>query len=184
MNETQRRWISSPMPAVTIPAAVSAELARTLRAEAERAGYGRYSLLDRGSYEVLELEGRGAAWDEVARALVGIAREVTGRPLVFALAAARVLRLRAGDYLLVRHDRVAEGPAVELVLDLSPAPVPSAEVHWRHRGQVYFTFPSSPGALALVERGPTVLANHTYVSRMDRAAEVVRLVAMLAEGRT
>jgi hypothetical protein len=180
MSQAHRRWTSSPLPAITIPATVSAELARTLREEADRAGYARYSLLDRGSYDILDLGSRpGGAWSELLLALVGVAASATGRPLE--LAAARVLRLRPGDYVLVRHDTITSG--VELVLDLSPAPVPGAEVHWRHRGQVYFAFPSSAcGELAIVERGPTVLANHTYVSKRAPEAEIVRVVALLQEG--
>ena len=68
--------------------------------------------------------------------------------------------------------------AVELVLDLSPAALPGAEVRYRHRGQFVFTFPSTPGALALIERSPTVICNHTYVSKLQ-AASVVRLIVLL-----
>jgi hypothetical protein len=59
--------------------------------------------------------------------------------------------------------------------------VAGAEVHYRHRGQVFFTFPSTPGALALVERGPTVMCNHTYVSQRTPDASVVRLIVLLRD---
>lgn len=164
-------WSSSVLPAVIVPSAVGAELAAELRARFERAQYTRYDLVDRGSYDFLD----APEVPELLEALAGVAEAVTGRSST--IAAARVLRLHPGDYLLTRHDRVREDRPVELVLDLSPAPVAGAEVHWRHRGQVFFTMPSTPGALALVERGPTVLSNHTYVSKRWKAASVVRVVA-------
>jgi hypothetical protein len=154
--------------AVIVPDVITAADARALR---ERARFTRYSLLDRGSYEVATIETTGLH-------LVEIAREVTGRTLV--VAEARMVRLRAGDYLLAHHDRVHADNPVELMLDLSPAPV-AAEVQYRRRGQVYFRFPAVPGSLAVVERGPTVTCNHTYVSRRDAEACVVRLVLLLRE---
>jgi hypothetical protein len=75
---------------------------------------------------------------------------------------------------------VHEDRPVEVVLDLSPAPAPGAEVHWRHRGQLFFAMPSAPGSLAIVERGPTVMCNHTYVSRRNEGASVVRLMMLLS----
>lgn len=171
----RHEWAASPMPAVVVPSALGAELAGEARARLERVGYTRYALLDRGSYDEL----KSPAEPELFGALVGVAAEITGRPLV--MAEARVLRLLPGDYLLTRHDRVHEGRPVELVLDLSATSVPAVEVQYRHRGQVFFTFPSAPGALALVERGPTVMCNHTYVSKRHRGAAVVRLVLLLRE---
>jgi hypothetical protein len=170
---TRAQWQSSPLPAVVVPAAVGAALAAEVRGRLERGGYTRYPLIDRGSYEVLE----SPPEPELTDVLVGIAAEITGRSL--ALAESRVLRLGPGDYLLVRHDRVYDDRPIELVLDLSAAAVPGAEVHWRHRGQVFFTMPSSPGALAIVERGPTVMCNHTYVSKLHEGASVVRLRLLL-----
>lgn len=159
--------------ATIVPEAVGPTLAAELRARLERTGYTRYALLDRGSYDVL------ASPDEPAllAALTGIARQVTGRAL--ALAEARVLRLRAGDYLLAHHDRVHDDHPVELMLDLSAASVPGAEVHYRQRGQVFFRFASRPGAVSVVERGPAVTCYHAYVSQRHAGASVVRLVALL-----
>ena len=65
--------------------------------------------------------------------------------------------------------------------DLSEAAVPGADVEYRRRGQVFFVAPSSPGSLAIVERGPTVTCNHTYVSRLHAGASIVRLVVLLRE---
>lgn len=170
-------WAASPLPAVVVPAAASAALAEEARGRFERAGYTRYALLDRGSYDVAyELDE-----PDLLEVLAGIASEVTGRAL--AVAELRALRLSPGDYVLTRHDRVHDDRPVEVVLDVSPAAVPGAEVHYRHRGQVFFAFPSSPGALAVVERGPTVMCNHTYVSKRAAGASVVRLIALLRERR-
>jgi hypothetical protein len=88
-----------------------------------------------------------------------------------------VLRLVPGDYLLARHDRIREGGTIECVVDLSPAPVPGAEVHYRQHGQVFFRVACEPGRAALVPRGPTVTANHTYLSKLH-TGEVVRWIAL------
>jgi hypothetical protein len=167
--------MATMLPAVTVPSAVGRELAAEVRSRLARSGYERYRLVDRGSYDVL----RDPAEPELLQTLAGIASEVTARSL--APAEARALRLHAGDYLLVRHDRVYDDRPVELVLDLSPSVVEGAEVHWRHRGQVFFTVPSTPGALTIVERGPTVMCNHTYVSKRHVDASVVRLVVLLRD---
>ena len=163
------------MPALTVPSAIGEELAGEVRARLEHAGYTRYALLDRASYEDVKTPGEA----ELLEILRALASEITGRALV--VAEARALRLSPGDYVLVRHDRVHDNRPVELVLDLSAAPVPGAAVHYRHRGQVFFAVPSQPGALALVERGPTVMCNHTYVSKLLAGAVVARLVVQLID---
>jgi len=43
--------------------------------------------------------------------------------------------------------------------------------------------PSTPGALAMVERGLTVMCNHTYVSKRSTQASVERLVVLLRDVR-
>ncbi|MBX3206221.1 MAG: hypothetical protein KF764_14210 [Labilithrix sp.] len=166
-------WTATPLPAVIVPDAVGRALAAEVRRRVEGAGYTRFTRVDRGSYDVATSPNEA----ELLEALTGVAAEVTGRSL--ALVEARVLRLHPGDYLLVRHDRVHDDRPIELVLDLSPAIVAGAEVHYRHRGQVFFTVPSAPGSLAIVERGPTVMCNHTYVSRRLAGASVVRLMVLL-----
>lgn len=170
---TADAWRASPLPAVIVPEVIGADLAAEARASLEVRGYTRYALVDRGSYDFID----APQLPQVVEALVGIASAVTGRTL--SLTSARALRFGPGDYLLVRGDRVHDDRPVEVVLDLSVTTVPDTEVHYRHRGQVFFTFPSEPGALAIVERGPTVMANHTYVSRRHVAASVVRLVVVL-----
>jgi hypothetical protein len=95
------------------------------------------------------------------------------------LACARVVVLGPGDYILAHHDPMpaVDGDPLELVLDLSPAPTPGAELYYRRRGSAFLAVPSAPGTLSVVERGPTVTANHAYVSRRHPDARVVRLLA-------
>jgi hypothetical protein len=160
--------------ATVVPDTVGPTLAGELRARLE-GGYARYRLVDRGSYEVREQVDEPALF----AALIGIARQVTGRTL--AVSEARAIRLHAGDYVLAHHDRIHDGVPVELVLDLSPASVPGAELHYRQRGKVYFRLPSRPGSLSVVERGPTVTCNHTYVSKRHTGASVVRMIVLLRD---
>jgi hypothetical protein len=160
--------------ATVVPDVVGPALAAEVRARLDRA-YTRYALLDRGSYEV------AIAPDEPAlvAALTGVARRVTGRSL--ALVDARALRLGPGDYVLSHHDRSHDEPLVELMLDLSPASVPDADVHYRRHGKAVFQAASRPGALSVVERGPETTCHHAYVSKRHRGAEVVRLVVRLRD---
>lgn len=158
--------------AKVIPDVVDSAAAAEVRA---RLRYTRYALLDRGSYDAVDRVDEPALLSALTRVVAGD----LARTLV--IAEARAVRLRAGDYILAHHDRVHEGLPLELVLDLSPAHVPGAEVHYRRRGQVFFRAPSAPGALAVVERGPTVTCNHTYVSKLHSDAEIVRLIAILRD---
>lgn len=153
--------------AVLVPDAIDPARARGHYA------WARYALLDRGSYEYA----RDVAEPELAALAEREAERVTGRPV--RVVESRALRLGAGDYILARHDRVYEDFPVEVMFDLSPAVVPGAEVHYRRRGQVFFQVPSLPGAMSIVERGPTVTCNHTYVSKRHLDASVVRLVLLL-----
>jgi hypothetical protein len=161
--------------ATIVPEAIGATLAAEVRARLDRAGYTRYALLDRGSYDV------AIDPDEpiLIAALAGLARQVTGRSLV--LADARALRLGPGDYVLAHHDRSHDDPLVELMLDLSPASIPGADVHYRRHGKVAFQVVSRPGALSVVERGPETACHHAYVSKHHLGARVVRLVVRLRD---
>lgn len=136
--------------------------------------FARFALVDRGSYDVAPV-----ADVALFALLADAASRATGRTL--AVTEARALRLGPGDYLLAHHDRIHADLPVEAVLDLSPAAVPGAELHYRRRGQVFFRFPSMPCALAIVERGPTVTSNHTYVSKLHPSACVVRIAALLRQ---
>lgn len=154
-----------------VPDAITRELAAALR---ERVQLARYTLVDRGSYEHGPID-EPALFDKLADIVERRAPSPERRRVL----EARVLRLSAGDYLLAHHDRVHDGNPIELVLDLSETPTAGAEVHYRRRGAVFFRVPSAPRSLAIVERGPTVTCNHTYVSKLHANASVVRLVALL-----
>lgn len=132
----------------------------------------RYSLIDRGSYEVAH----GVEEPALADIAVGAASRAMNRDLKFG--EARALRFAPGDYVLAHHDRLYDGFPIEVVFDLSPRGVPGAAVHYRRRGKVFFVFPSQPGAASIVERGPTVTSNHTYVSKRQDTT-VTRLVMLL-----
>jgi hypothetical protein len=169
-------WSTSPLPAVLVPDALPASRLAEVREALARAPSHRDTRIDRASWDELWLED-AALRSALELELVARASAVTGRRL--ALFATRFVRLGPGDYALTRADQVHEGHPVEVVLDVSRAHVPGAEVHYRHRGQLFFVVPSAPGALAVVERGPTVLANHTYVSKRLPDAEVLRVIALL-----
>jgi hypothetical protein len=159
----------------TVPDAVGPTLAAEVRARLDHAGYTRFALLDRGSYELRDAPDEPA----LVAALADLARQVTGRALT--VTDARALRLGPGDYLLAHHDRSHAEPLVELILDLSPAAVPGAEVHYRRGGKVVYQLASRPGALSVVERGPDTTCHHSYVSKRHLAAHVVRLVVRLRD---
>lgn len=159
--------------ALVVPDAIDAVLAGALRARLT--AFTRHALLDRGSYDVQ----RDLDEPPLFAMLEAVAARATGRSL--RVREARALRLVPGDYLLAHHDRIHGDNPVEVTLDLSPAAVAGAEVHYRRRGQVYFRFPCTPRALAIVERGPTITCNHTYVSKLHDGALVVRLVALLRD---
>ncbi len=189
--------------AALVPEVIDAKEAAAVRQRLERAGYARYALIDRGSYERLI----APAEPQLLARLQAAAAKATGRSLQ--LAGALALRLGPGDYLLAHHDpyearevRAAQavrevgaapgGPTaeagddhdgddglVELMLDLSPAEVPGAEVHYRRGGRPFFLLPSQPGALSVVERDADVRCNHSYVSKRHQKAQVVRLVLRL-----
>jgi hypothetical protein len=136
--------------------------------------WSRYALLDRGSYDYA----RDIDEPDLAARAIAHASKITKRSLK--LVEARALRLGPGDYLLAHHDRVFEKFPIEVTIDLSPARIDGAEIHYRRRGQVYFRMPSAPGSAAIVERGPTVTCNHTYISKRHLDASVVRVVLLLA----
>lgn len=160
--------------ATTLPDVIGSELAAEVRGRLDHAGATRYALLDRGSYERCSTVHE----PELVAALTRLASELTARAL--APRSVHALRLRAGDYLLAHHDPRDAEPVVELMLDLSPFAVPGAEVHYRRRGQPFFRFVASPGALSVVERDADVACNHTYLSKRAPDAEVVRLIVRLA----
>jgi hypothetical protein len=133
----------------------------------------RYGQIDQASYDFVDDVTLPITSALVERAATQLDRKLHVR-------STRLLRLRAGDYALAHHDRFHEDNPVELTLDLSPASVPGAEVHYRRRGAVFFRMPCVPRTLAIVERGPTVSCNHTYISKLMPDAIVVRYVVLAA----
>lgn len=160
--------------AVVVPDVVAPALAAEVRARLEPQ-YVRYALVDRAHFEHVP------ALDEPALRVLAarVAEAQTGRALE--VVEARALRLRPGDYVLARHDRLHEGLPLEVTLDLSPAVVPDADLHYRRRGDVFFAVPSRPGIAAVVERGPTVTCNHVYVSQRLAPGSVVRAMFLLRD---
>lgn len=165
----------APAIATVIPDAIDAALLAATRARLEQASSRRYTLLDRGSYDELVPPDSPV----LAGVLCGLASRICGRAL--AIVEVRALRLVPGDYLLAHHDRVTAERDVELVLDLSRASVPGSEVHYRRHGQVFLRLPTVPGSLAVVERGPAVTCNHTYVSKLQPHV-IFRFVMLLRGG--
>ena len=142
-----------------------------IRARPQLAGWQRYDLLDRGSYEWIDNPA------VLTREIVELAERATSRKGL-AIARSRALRLRAGDYLLAHHDRLHDDNPVEVIVDLSPSPV-DAEVHYRRRGQTFLRVPCVPGTASVVERGPAITCNHTYVSKRYPDACVIRIAFLL-----
>lgn len=134
-------------------------------------GWQHYRKIDEARYDFIEEPAIPAGI--VERAATLLERRLTIRQ-------SRLIRLHAGDYILTHHDRFHDDNPVELTLDLSPSSVPGAEVHYRRRGAVFFRVPCVPRSLAIVERGPTVQCNHTYVSQLMPDAVVLRLIVLAA----
>ena len=141
------------------------------RVRHELTGWRRYALLDRGSYEWIDSP------QILTREIVELAERVTSRKGL-AIVESRALRLVAGDYVLAHHDRLHDDNPVEVIVDLSRATV-DAEVHYRRRGQTFLRVPTVPGTASVVERGPAITCNHTYVSKRYPDACVIRIVALL-----
>lgn len=133
----------------------------------------RYGQIDQASYDFVD-----DVMLPITNAIVERAATQLDRKL--AVRSTKLVRLHAGDYLLAHHDPFHTDNPVELTLDLSPASVPGAEVHYRRRGNVFFRMPCLPRSLAIVERGPTVSCNHTYISKRMPDALVVRYVVLAA----
>ncbi|HEY4056963.1 MAG TPA: hypothetical protein VGM39_10145 [Kofleriaceae bacterium] len=133
--------------------------------------FERYAQIDRASFEHAVIEPPAE--------LVSFAEQVTEREL--RPVSARVIRQRPGDYLLAHYDELHDDHRIEVVVDLSPAPVDGAEVRYRRNGAVFFIVPCQPKTASVVERGPAVQAYHTYVSKLREGALVQRLVMQLVD---
>ncbi|MEZ4401026.1 MAG: hypothetical protein R3B06_13460 [Kofleriaceae bacterium] len=159
----------SARTAVIVESLVTPAAAAAARARLAAAGYARYPRIDLGSYQACVAPDEP---DLVAAAARAVEPSV-GFPVV--AEQVRAWWLGPGDYVLAHHDPPGRFGLVEVVVDLSPAPA-AAEVHYRRRGQLYFVMPAVPGTAAIVERGPAVTSNHTYLSHRGPAAHVVRLI--------
>lgn len=133
--------------------------------------FTRYPQIDRAAYEYAAVE--------PPTALVALAEEVTQRTL--APIRAQVIRMMPGDYILARHDEPHDDHRVEVIVDCSPAIVPGSEVRYQRAGNVFFLVPSQPGTASIVERDPTTLAYHTYISKLRTGAVVQRVVVQLVD---
>ena len=154
---------------LVIPDAISR--AKLAPARERLTGWTRYALLDRGSFDIIESP------NVLEAEIVELARRSTSRTGL-AIHESNAFSFAAGDYLLTHHDRLHEDNPVEVTIDLSPSPG-DAEFHYRRRGQVFLRIPSVPGTASVVERGPAITRNHTYVSKRDPHARVIRIVALL-----
>jgi hypothetical protein len=160
--------------ALLVPGAVDTARATAAR-ERHAASFTRYALVDRGSYELVANPDEA----ELVALMRSAAERATGRAL--GLAESRIVRLRSGDYVLAHHDRIHDDNPVEVMLDLSPARVPDAELHYRRSGQVFFRVPCTPGMLSIVERGVTVTSNHCYVSKLLGDVTIVRFIVLMRD---
>ncbi|HEY5923464.1 MAG TPA: hypothetical protein VIV11_17410 [Kofleriaceae bacterium] len=160
--------------ALIVPGAIDPARAAAVR-ERWMPQLSRYTRLDRASYESVDNPDEPALVALMLRA----AERATGRKL--ACETTRLLHLAPGDYVLAHHDPLYEGNPVEVTIDLSPAAVEDAEIHYRRSGQVFFRVPCVPSMLAIVERGVTITCNHCYVSKLHERASVVRFIILLRD---
>lgn len=163
---------SAPIPAVVIPDVISPAAAEPIRDAILSATFTPFDLAPRGRYAFLD-GARDAAFEG---ALLSIAERVVDRRL--AVARSRWTRLCQGDYALLRDDRDEE-PSVELTLDISERASGGAEICYCHRGRLVYAAPQIPGALAIVERGPSIRRYERYLSRRVGDAQVIRLRLVL-----
>lgn len=141
---------ASPVPTALVPAAIDDTTAAALRARLATAGLTPYALADRGRHGYNDTLRVDPLWDELAHFAAGIA----GAPV--ALARARWLVQRRGDYSLVKDDAKTRPPGrvLELVLDLSPGASGGAEAVYLDgtRAQAVLQL---GGVLAVIDRTPT-----------------------------
>jgi len=108
---------------------------------------------------------------------VDLAAEVAGEPL--RLGGFRWTRLVRGDYALMRDDPAPLARHLELTLDVSGHLTGAAEICYAHRGQLFYAVAQIPGAVGLVQRGPTIRRYDRYLNGQVGEAEVVRLTLTL-----
>jgi hypothetical protein len=167
-EQAKARFFSQPMPAVLVPGVLSSAWAAQLRTRLAQSGWEPFRLAHRGHYDQNERFEAPALWDELRE----FVSQLTGERLQ--QEKFRWLRFLPGGYALLRDDLPGE-TSYELQLDLSAEKAPDAEVCYCHRRQVYWVVAPQPGALSLVQRGPTVQRYERYLSKLHAQAELVRL---------
>jgi hypothetical protein len=80
-----------------------------------------------------------------------------------------------GDYALARDDAAELERHLELTLDVSVIATGGADICYTHRGQLFYAVPQIPGAVGLVQRGPTIRRYDRYLNHRAGDAEVIRL---------
>jgi hypothetical protein len=152
---------------------VSADERAVLRGQLEAAGWTRRDVADRLHLEVA----RAAADDALFTRLAALARLSDPAVPMLRLDSFEWLRLRHGDYQLLKADAHQRPPGahVELLADLSAAASGEAEVVYTDGGANVFYVPQLPGSVAVVQRPPGLLRYQRYLSLRVAAAEVHRL---------
>jgi hypothetical protein len=168
-----RAYASSVLPAVSIEGGCPEPLARDLRGAAGSLSFRRFELAHQGSYEVSE----AAPPVEAAALAIETASACARAPVE--IVAHRWVRLRRGDYVLVRDDaerfRRLAPAGIECFVDLSDRASGEAELVFTHRGQAFFTMPQRPRELAVVARGPTIRRYTRYLTHRLGELTVLRL---------
>jgi hypothetical protein len=173
LAQIKQSYHAATIPSATIPGALSPDAAEEIRARLAEHTFEPFFLAHRGRYARNE----AYADDELFEGLVALAEEVVGEPL--RLAAFRWTRLVRGDYALMRDDRAPLERHVELTLDVSGCVTGAAEICYAHRGTLFHAVGQLPGALGLVQRGPTIRRYDRYLNHAVGDAEVVRLTLTL-----
>jgi len=178
MNDVRLRKIraelaSSMLPAVAIDGGCPESVLKEIRHAARKVHFARFDLAHRGRFEVSNDEPPPNA----LVALTEIVSACAGEPIQIAMH--RWVRLRRGDYELVRND--AERSArlaprgLDVIVDASETASNEAEVVFTHRGQAFFTMSQRPGMLAIVARRPTVQRYARYLTHRLGDRVVLRL---------
>jgi hypothetical protein len=136
---------------VLLPSVIDDATAADLRARVDAAGWTPYALADRGRFHYCDTLRVDPLWDE----LTAVASSLAGARL--AIVRARWMRLRRGDYSLVKEDCATrpDGPHLELVLDISSGASGEAEVVYIE-GADALAVPQMTGILSIVARTPAI----------------------------
>jgi hypothetical protein len=172
--ETFRRQFRDSRPRFAmVPMLLTPESMEVLRTRVRAAGWRPFLLADRGRYEVNDM----LVDEELFEPLRQFAERITESRLQVG-EPARWLRLRHGDYALIRDDSFhlrAQPPRhLELTLDFSEDEHDQAHIVYTD-GQQGWIVPQSPGTLALFERAGGFFRYDRYLPHTVGDAEVHRL---------